>query len=493
MLSMQRHFARVTSKRSADDSQIAVLLKDFEDGDMLMTKIVDSSQSWRDAWVSIATFQSRLVDEFDGLYGPIVGTSETPSNHKAIETPPATLARTNKLRKEYDELRTDLLQELDAVEQRMTRPAAQAKESLTPMKKTIKKRNDKKLDFERHQGRVDGLVKKPKRSDRDNTNLAKAETELANAKVVYQAADDDLRQRLPTLISLIFSLAPCVLEAQIEIQNRMLAHYYTVLHTYCEEEQFPSPPPPMEQVIQDWEYDSQLVQQKIERFGCITQGKAIRQSMAADAQNKRPPMSSRANSMASQVSNMSQRKPTVPPPIPGNKPCGLEAISPATTPSIATPCDSISISSSAATTPLPTGGDSYMPPPPVAPIPPAPVQKPTPPAGVQFSPAGPNIDHFRLARQTTTTSSSASSLSSSAALSDAIKLKKARPPPPPPAARSATFVTALYDFDGHRNGDLAFREGDRIRVVEKTDSTEDWWEGELKGVKGAFPANYVEE
>lgn len=54
------------------------------------------------------------------------------------------------------------------------------------------------------------------------------------------------------------------------------------------------------------------------------------------------------------------------------------------------------------------------------------------------------------------------------------------------------YVTALYDFGGQSAGDLAFREGDRIRVLKKTESTDDWWEGELRGVKGSFPANYVE-
>lgn len=106
---------------------------------------MESTQAWRDAWVSIATYQSRLADEFDGLYGPIIGSSETPSNHKAVDTDPGRLARTNRLRKEYDELRTDLIDELGAVDTRMSGPAAQAKESLAPMKKTIKKRNDKKV------------------------------------------------------------------------------------------------------------------------------------------------------------------------------------------------------------------------------------------------------------------------------------------------------------------------------------------------------------
>lgn len=39
MQSMQRKFGRITSKRSADDSQVAVLLKDFEDADSLLTKV----------------------------------------------------------------------------------------------------------------------------------------------------------------------------------------------------------------------------------------------------------------------------------------------------------------------------------------------------------------------------------------------------------------------------------------------------------------------
>ena len=72
--------------------------------------------------------------------------------------------------------------------------------------------------------------------------------------------------------------------------------------------------------------------------------------------------------------------------------------------------------------------------------------------------------------------------------------KKPPPPPPPPKGglSQALFVTALYDFGGQGDGDLVFREGDRIRVLKKTSSTDDWWDGELRGVKGSFPANYCE-
>lgn len=144
-----------------------------------------------------------MSDEFDGIYAPIVGSDETSSPRKPVETNPAVLARTNRLRREFDELRSEMVQELNSVEERLAQPAEDAKSFLVPMKKTIKKRNDKKVgrdelqdvsliadcdipqsDFERYQSRVDGLLHKQKRSERDNANLTKAEADLANAKQV---------------------------------------------------------------------------------------------------------------------------------------------------------------------------------------------------------------------------------------------------------------------------------------------------------------------
>lgn len=86
-----------------------------------------------------------MADEFDGFYAPIIGSSETDSPHRPVETDPTLLGRTNRLRREFDELREEMIQELEVVEDRMARPADNAKGSLAPMKKTIKKRNDKKV------------------------------------------------------------------------------------------------------------------------------------------------------------------------------------------------------------------------------------------------------------------------------------------------------------------------------------------------------------
>jgi hypothetical protein len=52
------------------------------------------------------------------------------------------------------------------------------------------------------------------------------------------------------------------------------------------------------------------------------------------------------------------------------------------------------------------------------------------------------------------------------------------------------YAVALYGFEGQSEGDLSFKEGDQIKIVKKTESRDDWWDGELRGIKGQFPANY---
>lgn len=51
---------------------------------------------------------------------------------------------------------------------------------------------------------------------------------------------------------------------------------------------------------------------------------------------------------------------------------------------------------------------------------------------------------------------------------------------------------ALFAFNGEEKGDLSFRKGDVINITSKSDSTDDWWTGEVNGATGIFPANYVE-
>ena len=50
---------------------------------------------------------------------------------------------------------------------------------------------------------------------------------------------------------------------------------------------------------------------------------------------------------------------------------------------------------------------------------------------------------------------------------------------------------ALYSYEAAQEGDLAFNEGDIINIIDTSDPS-GWWQGELNGVTGTFPSNFVE-
>eukprot|EP00835_Amoeboradix_gromovi_P005198 NODE_466_length_8129_cov_0.354545.p3 type:complete len:431 gc:universal NODE_466_length_8129_cov_0.354545:6752-8044(+) len=64
-------------------------------------------------------------------------------------------------------------------------------------------------------------------------------------------------------------------------------------------------------------------------------------------------------------------------------------------------------------------------------------------------------------------------------------------PPKPKVQIKQVTATALFDFSGQESGDLSFKQGDTIIILEKTNTTEDWWKGMLNDKQGMFPANYV--
>jgi len=409
-----------------------------------------------------------MLAEYLNIYSPIV-TAEGGEDVSHAPTPRNTLERVNVLKSHYMELKTDMLAEVAMVDKRIIEPAKDAKASVKQYKKVIKKREDRKLDYERYKGRVEAVEKKSSRSDRENTALAKHRIDLDSATAVscktlvqllrltdaqvYQDADDKLRSTLPQMTTATYSILPHLLNAQIMIQNTLLAQYYTSLHNYCEETGFPSPPPPMDDVITTWTRDFKPVQQEVESINCIARGKAVHQSMVIgdDASGRK----------STSVTGLNVRNG-----IANRRASSQGRISPNPEPRVMRIPSSNSVAD--VTPPAPE---------------PSPSPEPTPSYGYpsshltptssysSHSPAGPSADYFQRGA-----------------------LQKKKPPPPPPkrigSQNSGLFAVALYSFEGQGQGDLSFREGDRIKVVKKTDSTDDWWEGELKGMKGSFPANY---
>jgi len=130
--------------------------------------------------------------------------------------------------------------------------------------------------------------------------------------------------------------------------------------------------------------------------------------------------------------------------------------------------------------------DSSPPPPYSSPKP-----APTPPvASVPLSASvgnGPNI-HVHVNPFNPSIMGAVAATAAGAAI-QASKSTVGKKPPPPPVPRrlNVKMAVALYDYDAQQDGDLSFKKDDRIEIVERTDSAQDWWTGKLNGRQGVFP------
>ncbi|KAF0315065.1 sh3 domain signaling protein [Colletotrichum asianum] len=461
MQSMHRQFGKLMNKSPGDNAKIAAILHDYEDADNLLGKIIENTKQLRDSWVAVGTTQWAIVKEYEGLYDPIVGATEG-HGRPSIATPQQQLDRTFKLREAYSDLKDELIEEVAAIDAQVIRPATEARDYLQPIRKTIKKRENKRLDYEKAEDKVKKLQKKTGRTPKEDAALSKAEFDMSCASEEFNVADTHLREALPPIVEATFTLIPHLLASHVCIQNRLLGLYYTVLHNYCEDHDFPSPPPPMEQVVSTWSSAFMPIRKEVESISCIAHGRAWRQ----------PNPTSSARSPYSRT------------------PSGMTSSSEATTP-----------------TPrivrIPSSNSIGRPAPPRDPSPqPSPQPRSTSASRVQLglptdfttatalgSPQGAS----RVSpAYTTSKSEHFGHQSGISAGNGTIVAGKKKPPPPPPAKRVQVpdeFVVAQYDFAGGA-GDLSFREGDRIKIVKKTQTDQDWWIGELGGIKGSFPANY---
>ncbi|KAK3372048.1 hypothetical protein B0H63DRAFT_287312 [Podospora didyma] len=501
MQSVTRSFGKLWSKGPGDNAKFSVLLSDYEDADKVLAQIIDNAKLWRDAWASLVTSQLQIVTEYEGLYDPIVGASDGHGREMA-ETPRVQLERTFRLKEAYTELKTELIDEITTIEDRIVKPAADARDCIAPIRKTIKKRENKRLDYEKMQDKVNKLQRKAGRSPKEDANLAKLEDEMSRAADEFGIADEHLRETLPPIINATFSMVPPLLSNLVQIQNRLLGLYYTTLHNYCEDFGFPSPPPPMSEVVEAWNAAFKKTQSHVESISFIARGKAAHQPMGGtnDPQSRKPsasgppskPVIGRASTgLISSTNNGPQQRVQRVPSMnslrtPNQDPSPQP--SPSSTfkrPDYLAPTDF--------TTATVLGG--------------TPVDRTKPdwtPGASPNSLRPRNGDYFNSRDKrpsTASTEASVASFTSNASQNtvgsyggnNGFVKKKPPPPPPPkriPSAKPDEYVVALYAFAGQGEGDLSFQEGDKIKIVKKTGTDQDWWVGELNGKKGNFPANY---
>lgn len=152
-----------------------------------MIQIIEAAKSWQESWIALVNSQFNVADVYANLYDPIVGASDGHGRPSA-QTPELQLHRTFKLKEVYADLKTELDEEINSIEERIIRAGNDARQSIAPIRKTVKKREDKRIDVERTQEKVHKLHRKMGRTPKEESSLAKAEDELAAVTEVQSSA-----------------------------------------------------------------------------------------------------------------------------------------------------------------------------------------------------------------------------------------------------------------------------------------------------------------
>lgn len=240
MQRVQRQFGKFV-KRSADQEDVGTVLHEFNETEKALTTVsgqfvremvlnaeftqfAEATKAWQNAWGEILQEELLIAENFASIYKPIGGEG-TPSkmDHAPVQTPQKYLDKTDQLQSTYTQLKTELSEEIKMIEARLVRPAMDARDSLKPLKKIIKRREDCKLDFERYHSRADHARRKETRSAKDEAALVKHESDERAAMDV--SARPSVAPR--SVLMYIRSTMPQM------ISSKRLCHQFALPYTAC--------------------------------------------------------------------------------------------------------------------------------------------------------------------------------------------------------------------------------------------------------------------
>ncbi|KAK0303899.1 hypothetical protein LTR01_007761 [Friedmanniomyces endolithicus] len=626
MKSMQRKLGGLVMKRKDDEAGVGNILAEFKAVDDMLTQLIKDLTAYRNSWDDILKLQYDTIEALAFLYKPLEPSADPDQRRPPTTTPQTYMQKCLGLQKVYSEVKTDLSTELNLIDSKLVRPATEAKAATKSLGKTLKHRENCKLDYERYLSRAEHGRKKDTRSMKEEASLAAHECNLAQAQIDYETADDQVKQTFPPVTAAVLDLVPYILANQVQLQTTLVGQLYTVIDKYTRTHGMANPAPGDGEIVRVWEQEFGGLRRELEQgIAIVAGGKAVQRGMEMPAEkggtvtglgirNKAGGMMhigggdgtapsasgsagrgeqqgssmtglgirNKAGGMMHKGSGMIKRPGSGHSSTPSSTGIPAAGERPASWQRRESGMSSGTTAMTVYDDTHGNGHDDYDEPPPPKPLrpgggspgmmmipspniptsskpgrspssnytasPPYPqdlksaavVSPPSWSNGTQRTPSygqasaagvastlssrygtplsSPNNggggnagrlsggDYFPAqnpsrSSSATIPSASASSAAFTAAALAAAAAGKKKPPPPPakPAFAAkppppAEYVTAMYDFEGQDAGDLVFREGDRILVLERTAGTEEWWVGEVvgrEGLRGSFPGNYV--
>ncbi|KAK6499329.1 hypothetical protein TWF506_003957 [Arthrobotrys conoides] len=493
-------------KRSADDVDVGTIISDVKNYDERLNRLIEDLTKYQSAINQLLVHQNAASKELVVLYKAI------PPERAAID--PARLQRVE----EYNVVSDEMKEELKQIAQKVNNVIKQTnavRGCLKPVKKSLDRRENYKLDFERHTSTVDNARKKGARTEREMGVQAKAEHNLEESTTKYQSLDNHIRVTVPPILDAIGVYIPYVLHALTEITTDFVGIQYRFMNDFAVRHSLMK----YDTVEEEWKQDFMPIKEHAEQFRILQNGKAVHKPMELKQSSPGSPVLEKKGFLSRRQSSKTEED--IGPPIHRVR----TSDPPPSYSQLDTPSGRPISRQQSAGSGLGLGieGKASAPPRPVSRKSSSSIWGKDKPSDASIRPTVQKIQSSTSVKSfqpdATATSStpppssmygtngvklnskqSSASLASAAA---AIAAKKKAPPPPVPLKSKPNpkpkdlYVTALYSFQPQSQGDLELKEGDRIKVVQKTENVEDWWEGEITGSdgrmrKGYFPANYCQ-
>ncbi|KAF9454932.1 BAR-domain-containing protein [Macrolepiota fuliginosa MF-IS2] len=361
---------------------------------------------------------------FSAIFQPIAGEYDLIGKNPDCDH---TIRSAPKYESAMEEMRSLVAPELELIEGRILGPARELQTVMKQIRKTITKREHKRVDYDRFNNSLTKLRDKKEKSLSDEKNLFKLEQDFEIATNEYEYINTALKQDMPRFMQLATQFIDPLFNSLFYMQLNI---YYLILekmNSFADASKLDIANMPGSQIAQTYEEKRTDAWHVIENMNIVKRIVSVsRLVQASRSQN-----------------NLKQQSGS-----------GLRA-----------PPPSRSLSSAAAYKKSP---------------PPPPSMSASPSMGYAPPPYSPSPPEEK-----------------GSAAAAAAAAKRAPPPPPmkskPKPKPAIQYVVALYDFAAQAEGDLSFNAGDRIELVQRTGSTEDWWTGRLNGQEGVFPGNYVQD
>ncbi|KAL2175806.1 BAR domain-containing protein [Thermothelomyces heterothallicus CBS 202.75] len=409
----------------------------FQDLETETKRLHDESRKYFEAINGMLAHQIEFSKAMTEIYKPISGRMSDPDS-LVVHGNPEGIRACEEYEAVVKDLQETLAPELEMIESRVIQPANELLDVVKVIRKTVTKREHKKLDYDRHRAALKKLQEKKDKTAKDEKAIWKVENELEQSTQDFNYYNDLLKEELPRL----FALEREFIQPLFQSFYYMQLNIFYTLHERMQR---------MDIGYFDLTLDVEDAFHKKrgdvqERAEALTIVRFRTTGQKRPPKYAKPPRPGALEGPKTPGLLTAGGSPSASPSTPELEPATTTAASPAPTASYRRPSWQAAAAASSYSSP-----DSNPPPP--------------------YSP-GPGLAAAAAA--------------------------KSKPPPPPPpkprglsAAPKVETVTALYDYAAQAEGDLSFRAGDVIEVVSRTRNENEWWTGRIGGKEGQFPGNYV--